>query len=309
MKTLILIALILSSPILAQPQTKDWPIAAPKNSAITVKVPKNLIGDPKYHRWQGNVSYTVIVGRGEDGAVVVNDRRDWRDAGWPLMLELQLKNLKSSKTKTEVQLKSGTTEIYLKFNMAPELVSDVFRQVAFSGTPDEFEKSPEYQEVGERLLPAIFSSGKLAGLTREQQLKVIRVVGYDTTAAQAQEYKGKTYIAVNVTGDSVYNTLQLGQAARVARVTQDYLLKALKEKYALVSDIPGLDGIAVKMEIQYKDFLEKYVAAQHDDLILYASLKSIKDFSDAEITSQQLLDQSIVLVNGDRIQVSLDLAK
>jgi hypothetical protein len=309
MKTLILIALILSSPALAVPQTKNWPITALKNSAITVRVPKNLIGDPKYHRWQGNVSYTVLVGRGEDGAIVVNDRKDWRDAGWPLMLELQLKNVKSSKTKTEVQLKSGTTEIYLKFNMAPEFVSDVFRQVAFTGTPDEFEKSPDYQEVGERLLPTIFNSGKLAGLTREQQLKVIRAVGYDTTAAQALEYKGKIYIAVSITGDSVYNTLQLGQAARVARVTQDYLLKALKEKYALVLDTPGLDGIAINMEIQYKNFLEKYVAAQHDDLILYASLKSIKDFSDAEITSQQLLDQSIVLVNGDRIQVSLDLAK
>jgi hypothetical protein len=127
MKTIILIALILITlgPA-AQSQTKDWPIAPLKNSAITVKVPKNLIGDPKYHAWHGSVSYTVLISRAEDGTVVVNGRGDWRNAGWPLMLDLQLKNLKSSKTTTEIQLKSGTTEIYLKFNMAPEFVAEAF---------------------------------------------------------------------------------------------------------------------------------------------------------------------------------------
>jgi len=143
MKSLVLIALILISTSLGRPQTKDWPIDAPKNSAITLKVPKNLIGDPKIHVWRGNVSYSVFVSRAEDGTILVNDRRDWRNSGWPLMLDLQLSNLKGGKTKTEIQLKSGDrTKIYLKFTMAPEFVLDAFRQVAFVGTPDQLRRVP-----------------------------------------------------------------------------------------------------------------------------------------------------------------------
>ena len=225
------------------------------------------------------------------------------------MMELRLSDVKSNSSKTEVQLKAGErTEIYLNFVMAPQYVADAFRQVAFVGTLEEFEASPDYQEVADRLLPNVFG-GRLANLTREQQLKILRAVDYDNGAAQGQEYKGNLYVPITFVGDTVYNTLQLGQPARISRLTQDELLRLLKEKYRAIRGIPGFDGIQIKTAIAYRNFVDRSAPTQYDQVVIYARLEDIQKFDEAEITSQRLLDSSIVLVNGDRVEVSLNLAK
>jgi hypothetical protein len=58
-------------------------------------------------------------------------------------------------------------------------------------------------------------------------------------------------------------------------------------------------------KIPFKSFVDEYVSPEIDSLEIYAPLSLIRKFSESEITSQQLIDGSVVLVNSNRIQLSL----
>ncbi len=319
---LLALALIPNMSRIARGQSKDWPVDAQKGAIVTLKLSQSLLGVPKVSRWNLNLSSKVSINPGVGEGVLVNSRSDWQESGWLLMVGFSLSKVSAGKASTEVQLKKETLKTFangfrrnetwtisLKFMMAPELVNKAFHKVAFVGEPSAFERDSYYQnELADRLLPKIFV-GKLSDLTREQQLRIVRAADYEADAVRLDEYKGHWFIRFTVEGESVYNTLQLGQTARVARVAQDYLLSALKAKSALLAGIPGIDGIRLDMKIAYKDFVERFAAEQYDELAIYSVLDDVKRFAEAEITNQELLDRSVVIVNGNRVKVSLEQAK
>ncbi len=63
-------------------------------------------------------------------------------------------------------------------------------------------------------------------------------------------------------------------------------------------------GVKIGEKILYRDFVSE-TAVKTDNLQLYAPLQAIKQFSAADITNQQFVDQCIVVVNDNRVQVLL----
>jgi hypothetical protein len=71
-----------------------------------------------------------------------------------------------------------------------------------------------------------------------------------------------------------------------------------------VAQAAGIDGVKFTAHIAYRDFLNETVA--HDDVLeIYLPLDLCSKFAEADITSQQLVDGSVVILNGNRIQTSL----
>ncbi len=121
----------------------------------------------------------------------------------------------------------------------------------------------------------------------------------------AGTYKGKSYISVDLAGDGdVYNSLRLDQAARVARVINERLLSVIKT-FSSVAEAAAIDGVKLVTVIQHKSFLDELAAPTKDRLELYVPLDKAQQFHDAEITSQQLVDASVILLNDNRIQAVL----
>ena len=58
------------------------------------------------------------------------------------------------------------------------------------------------------------------------------------------------------------------------------------------------------MEIMYLNFVNESVN-RTDQLEVYLPVELVVKFADSDITSQQLMDGGIVLLNGNRIQVQL----
>jgi hypothetical protein len=58
------------------------------------------------------------------------------------------------------------------------------------------------------------------------------------------------------------------------------------------------------MEIMYRNFVNESVN-RTDQLEVYLPVELVVKFADSDITSQQLMDGGIVLLNGNRIQVQL----
>jgi hypothetical protein len=246
---------------------------------------------------------------GGSGKIAVNGKSDWQNEGWPLMLTLKVQKLSQSKTGIELEAQVPDSfpskAFVLRFDAAPANVD----AVVFCGTAEDFEKSDYYsKDVADRFSRRLSEKLQLPELTRDQTIAFAKLADYQVDSISVSEYKGQRYATFGLDSSHEYNSIQLGQAARAARVIQDSFLIELKLGYYGLKDVRTLNGIRIDMDIPYRDFVSEYVS-HHDSLTLYAAFEDIKKFAEADITSQELMDRSTILINSNRVKVSLDTAK
>jgi hypothetical protein len=119
---------------------------------------------------------------------------------------------------------------------------------------------------------------------------------------------------------NVYDDRQLNQGQRINHVMNDKLLTILRAFAEPVRKLTTIYGLKLDFGIPHKNFsedstgpdvldkrvfLEESEGPDVDKLEVYASAELIRHFAEADITSQQLLDGSVVIVNSNRIQVAL----
>jgi hypothetical protein len=284
--------------------TKKWPLSVPKNTTVTVKIPGALLGFERFNAWRGTFNYSAYVTDGQAGDVLVNQMPEWKGEGWPLMTSLNLEKISRKDDYTEVELRSGNSNVKLRFSGVRDL-NAAFDRVVFVGSSMAFEASDYYRaEVAGRFLPRIFT-GPLAKIPQEDQLRMMKGVNYDLRAIRGEEFKNKFYLAVRMGTGEVYNSIQLDQSARVNHVLGRFILPGLKESLRLFAAIPEIEGLKVEIPIQYKNFVsEQYLNPYADELQVYLPAVEIKKFAENDITNQDLLDASVALLNGSRVKVT-----
>jgi hypothetical protein len=121
-----------------------------------------------------------------------------------------------------------------------------------------------------------------------------------------ETFKGKNYFAVTLGSDGqVFNSNVLNSSARIAKVINDEVIGKVKI-FKGPSQVTGIDGLKFTAGVDFRNFVnESELQIHHDRLDVYLPLDLCLKFVDADITSQQLIDGSTVLVNGDRVQVPL----
>ncbi len=129
----------------------------------------------------------------------------------------------------------------------------------------------------------------------------------EPVAVKSKEvFRDKEYIAVQIGSSlSVYNSLQLDQQARVRHLLKEYLLSLIKE-FAKATDGADTYGLLVSLSVPYRNFLDSDQSTRYDSLRVYVPTAEIKRFAEHEITSQDLVDASVVIVNDGRVAVSLE---
>ncbi len=65
-----------------------------------------------------------------------------------------------------------------------------------------------------------------------------------------------------------------------------------------------MGGLAFQLSIPAYNFVTGG-EAKFDDLLVYLATDKLKKFSENDITSQKLIDDSIVLLNNDRVEAKL----
>lgn len=122
---------------------------------------------------------------------------------------------------------------------------------------------------------------------------------------KTESFRGEDYIGVLVSrGVDVYNSLRLDQPGRVRHLLNDRLLTLIKE-FAQAAEGASTYGLLISLKIPYRNLVADDQGVQYDTLRLYLPMAEIKRFADYEITSQDLLDASVVIVNDNRIAVTL----
>jgi hypothetical protein len=99
--------------------------------------------------------------------------------------------------------------------------------------------------------------------------------------------------------------LRQSEGQRIARTINGRMLRVLKAFATPVANIPKIDGLKLQYSIAHKNFIEDMEAPQVDKLEFYAAREFIRSFAEADMTSQQLADTSVIILNGNRISVQL----
>ena len=122
-------------------------------------------------------------------------------------------------------------------------------------------------------------------------------------------FKGKNYVEVKIDYLVTYNTLRVSMY-EAASMTFDEIVKKLAKKISI--DFKRQDDIAgfiFFVSYTNKDFLEKYDVPKFVTNEFILPKEACKKYASLDITNQDLINGSIVLVDGERISLNLQMSK
>ncbi len=121
------------------------------------------------------------------------------------------------------------------------------------------------------------------------------------------EFKGKKYLSLDLVGNT-YNTIQT--------TTQTRLSNEFIGKYKTIASLMlsgtyknEIDGIRVLLSCSSYNFVSDTYATnlQNENLELFSSQELVSSFIGGDITAQELINKSLVFINGQRMSFSLKM--
>jgi hypothetical protein len=278
-----------------------WPLQVSKGDTVVVKIPLQY-----WHPEALSFSQPDTPIFSVDAGIL--EKEDWQTAGLPYFGEFTVTKVTSiykpfgGVKYIAIELRNNSTWVKLQFPPKADLANG-FAGLTFTGTWSKFEASEYFKNVVFGTVAARIFTGTLARIPDPTKLALLRIAGTGLATVTSETYKDKVYVgfAFPLSG-TVYNSIKLNEGARAATVINSRL--AMLKSLAILAGEAGVDGVKIGEKILYRDFVSE-TATKTDNLQLYAPLPAIKQFSSADITNQQFVDQCVVIVNDNRVQVSL----
>ncbi len=226
------------------------------------------------------------------------------------MFEVYLAKINTKKEYTELEFRSTAAYIKLRFSSEVKNLKDAVASVVFIGGVQAFQESSYYsQTLVKKILPQVFT-GPLALMPTEKQLGLLKALNYNDDGLGSESFKGKTYISFSATDPtSVFNSLRVNQSSRAATTLKGLVLPGLKAAAGFIEDVKEIHGIKIKGKMLYRDFLNERYAAPHVEVIeVFAPYDLVAKYFNLDITDQELIRGSVVLIDGNRVEIDLSQA-
>lgn len=248
-----------------------------------------------------------------EGDVIVEptDEPDWLLAGFPLLSEVKFEKrrerdrdeLWNGAKHYEYEFKNRNIKVFVHTAPNADPGPLLGQVVAYT----EAERDAYLQDLYLRLADA-WLTGSLAELSDDAKLAVMNFahIVAQGSRVSTEVFRDAEYLAVDLgKSDVVLNTIQMGsEAERVAWLLNEQLLTVLKGFNLPVSDGETVAGVKLQIELGHRNFVREQETT-FDNVEIYATTEDIKAFTDFDITSQELIDRSFVIVNGNRVSVPL----
>jgi len=274
-----------------------------KGTSVTITVPSALLQYDGYFIRGGTRIVAANISAADDG-VAVNDSAEWKLAGLPALVDVSFEKVSKKKNYTEVELRGPIAVVKLRFDGSVRSVESALGEVAIPGNHRSDGVDQYLGEVYDMLSPTFFG-GNLAALSTDRKRAILSAV-QSAPGGDVRLYKGQPYAYFDLgTDGSVYNDLRFNQVSLIANVLNEQLFTRMRGLSRYFSGVPELPGVTVTYQIRHKSFLEKYAPESIYYLEIYGPMDQMQKFAAADITNQQFLDASVVLVDGNRVQIPL----
>jgi len=272
------------------------------------KVPLAAMKFENVSAWNGNASYSADIDAAS-GGVRVNGSDQWLAAGFPTTTVLTVRKIRNDRGtgRFEVELSGdgyGTAAETFRFTNVAEAARvwpDLFVPAANASDIKAF------RDAAFAALAKSTFTGPLANIPADKQIAILATAqDAKVVSIKPEMYKEKAYLGVNLGSDGyVYNTIQVKQPQRIAKALSRTVFPALKQINKTLGKCPdSMAGVKFSILTSYKNFVSEGDAG--DDVIqMYVPCQSMAQFADADITSQALVNASVVIVNDNRVDVTL----
>lgn len=275
-----------------------------KGSTCIVRIPgsflKSKLSFMGATRWTATVAASAT---GDLGAIVNGDPR-WQTAGFPSLQSVDVDSIKrDSDKKAEVRLRDKEKVLDVRLTLEGGDLKKLF--AAACASPASI--GPYKDSIYLQLATKFFGDTPLAKLSdaRKVALAAYAHATARGTTLGGETYKDNLYLVVDLgLYGSEYNSLRLNQQQRIARVINESMLVALKAFASVVADHQDVYGVKFMVGIGHRPFTQT-TGTEIDALEVFVPAAEIKRFADADITSQALIDKSVLIVNRNRIEVRL----
>jgi hypothetical protein len=139
----------------------------------------------------------------------------------------------------------------------------------------------------------------------------IRVKGYLSNAflkhrsINSENFKRKKYIAFKFEDGIVYNSLKLNKYDIAKNIFDEIVRKIMNPLNDFISDPAKFYGYDIIVIGNTKDFSEKYARSTPIEYKFYIPEAAVKSYKAKDISGQQLIDKSVILMNDERIDLKL----
>ena len=114
-------------------------------------------------------------------------------------------------------------------------------------------------------------------------------------------FRNRIYLQMTLRNPAVFDPNATSIYKRAARSFDLFLAPRLKSLLAKTPDDPSIAGLDITVLTEFSD----KTATSSEAIEFICPIGPLRQFSDADITNQNLIDQSVVLVNGVRIALNL----
>ena len=268
--------------------------------SLQLKIEQNSSGNITINgneNWRAVPIFPAYEGTGGDG---FDEESNYRSAYLnPSIVAYKVSKIDRKKELTEVnlsKLNDRLIDLKLQFGNSVKDVDKALSEVLFLGGVEEFKKSDFYQSM-------VGSSKELAGLPQNAKASLLEDVNCQSNGIRTEIFKEKKYLVCFYTDGTEYNSNLVNQAERTARTIQKYL-PLIKRKGNLLLTTQEIEGVEIQVKITYRNFINE-TQSRYENLQFYVPLDSLKLFIELDITDQELVDKSIVILNESRVRVSL----
>ena len=278
--------------------------------SVVVLVPISLTNPQTAGFWQTQVKLDIEA-RSVDGAVEILDpdskiwRRDWRTAGFPSPSRYKVTG-KRLITRGKGKAKFLELTLNLKKDLDVRLFAPVDQVQALRVIVAPTAAADSAMKVAYDTLGAQFFTGPLASFTPEERVLILQFAHLTASGTKiaSETFKGITYLTVSLPGEtSTWNDLVVTKSKRVGRLIGEQL--PLLKAFAKISLAhKGIGGLKLVQPSRHGT-APSYTDARVDHVMAYFPIEVMLKFAQADMTSQQLVNQSIILVNDDRVEVDL----
>lgn len=179
-------------------------------------------------------------------------------------------------------------------------------QFVVDGPPDSPAAQALLEKAVARVMTPLFAK-ELAAVPEERRsglVAAIRRAG--AGGVEPLTYRESLYLSLYLgPHGNVFNTIQMNRTQRVARVTTEQLIPALRAMERGLAGVEAVQGVALQVGIAYKNFVNPGNDEGLDLVEILVPRAELAKLANDEVTSQQLVNAGVVRLNGNRIEVDL----
>ncbi len=257
-----------------------------------------VLGSPSLSRWKSHPTYTLYA---------TDHTPSWAGRYFVSEHEFIVKSVDYSKGSQLLTVKMRTAEgEELKFcfpaakDLEPKRFDQMFFQVFFR--PDE--NIPAFIAENNKSLIDNYLDGEpdLASLTFDDKLKILRATqaAEHTSRPAVEHLEDGFYLRADLAPDPlVYNDISVTKAQRIASSIES---KAGKMKLIgnKASGLPKIKGICFSWRIYHEDPLNE-TPLTSNYIKAYVSLNVLRDFVDGSLSPLELVNCSLLRVDGTKL--------